>query len=200
MRSWIELVHQDEPIRRGRNGHEFIGNDQSGGAGYRHILFPPCPNSLLLNLEDEWEMIIPADYELFLKNSNGAVLYDNSIYLFGATVDLSRGEDWDDLAPISLFLEARNQRQLRPVEWRAGWRRIGAVVAVEKFSLLLNKFGNVKILSSSGSYHQWLGLNEMMDVLVSDISSLFSSNLMGDDLTNSIQDVLNFRSNDLRSN
>lgn len=121
--------------------------------GYLHKLFPPVNNFQLEELEAALGRQLPKAYQEFLLWSDGACFFDNSIYLFGFSENLSRSLEPEHQSAISIRMENRLFSATDSDYWAEGWTKIGSVVGGKSnFDLLLHGDGSCAISDGASSY------------------------------------------------
>ena len=129
-------------------GSTLIGKLPGGPLRYLHKLFSPKENAAY-ELEKALGFPPPLSYEKFFSLSDGATLFDNTLFLYGIEGTVSREVSIDNVRPISLIEEVEIRRITNP---DLEWIEVGGLSAATKsYSILLNQDGVTVLRSPDGA-------------------------------------------------
>lgn len=158
------LACDDASSLKLKGGNRFIRklpNDRS--LSYLHKLHTPLDDERLGKLFEALDRLVSAEFDNFLRWSNGASLFDNNLLLFGFVEKISRDLSTDTQQPISIVTENIALRTENHARWDDGWLKVGSVVGENSNgSIELNASGACVLRSgndtfSSGSFEQCIG-------------------------------------------
>jgi hypothetical protein len=142
--------------------------------GYLHRLFPAVTDRQLDELEETLARPLPAAYRGFLRWSDGACFFDNSIYLYGFAENQARSLEPVDQTAISIRQENQLFSAAESERWLAGWMKVGSAVAwSSKVDLLLRADGACAITGAAG-FHVAGSFDETLCLLFDRIGPCFS--------------------------
>lgn len=156
------------------NGARFIRHlPHKGVLFFQHRLLAPAEEAALQNVEVSLGRAIPTAFRDFLKWSNGARLFDNSIGMLGAVDRISRSLRLEDEVAISLLFDNELFSIMQPVRWSAGWMRIGYLSGYSsQHELQANASGACAIVNKEGGAIEFPSFDKMMAWLINMLAPL----------------------------
>jgi hypothetical protein len=140
--------------------------------GYLHKLFAPLLAPDLGELYVTLGRDLPSEFEAFLSWANGATLFDNLLFLYGAGGNFSRERELEDQSALSI-IEANEF--LDQDRWEAGWTRVGSVVGWNsKYLIELHREGECTVLGEGGGLKSYPSFNTCLQQIVTRLSLCFS--------------------------
>ncbi len=144
--------------------------------GYLHKLYTPLTDEGVRRLSDALGYCASAEFEDFLRWSNGASLFDNNIQIFGLVERLNRSLSPDDQQPISVETENLNFRVENDNRWSDGWLRIGSITGeYDNVSIEISADGACTLRSKSLEC-SFESFDRCMNAIVDRIGTCFTCN------------------------
>lgn len=136
----LDIIHTDSST--------LIGKLSGGPLQYLHKLFAPRPTAI-----NDLEVILgfppPRSYAAFFSFSDGATLFDNTLFLYGTHGIANRSTSVEDVRPISLREQVEIQRL---ATLKLDWIEVGSLAAATKsYSLNINSAGSVAVCGKEGA-------------------------------------------------
>lgn len=146
----LEVSQVDEII--------FIGKLNGGPLSYLHKIFFPA-NDPHKDLQNILGFPAPASYSKFFSFSDGATLFDNTLFLYGINGAVTREISVNNVRPISLAEQVELQRRISPDQ---DWVEVGTLAAAtQSYSIRIQPSGSAALCSPNGDsriYSRFLGL------------------------------------------
>lgn len=145
-----------------------IGKLPGGPLRYLHKLFAPSEDAPY-----ELGKILgfsPSDsYAAFFLMSNGATLFDNTLFLYGMGDAGTREVSVDNIKPVSLNEQVAISRMANP---GLEWIEVGSIAAAtENYSIQVNSHGLTALSSSSGQRREYTNFLAALLVFVEVVQS-----------------------------
>jgi hypothetical protein len=144
-------------------GSILIAKLPGGPLKFLHKLFVPHAGA-----EKEVERIMgfppPPSYAAFLTFSDGAILFDNTLFLYGVCGIKNHSVSIENIRPISLEEQVNFQRMTIPA---LDWIEIGSLAAAtETYSLQINSLGCTSLCNKEGERRECGRFLSMLLLLV----------------------------------
>lgn len=128
--SGIKFIHHINPSQKLR---------------FFHKIFPGISSNIINNVENIIGFKVPSSYKNFIFECGGAILFDQSFFLYGFDANVSRSLELDHQKPLYIGQAINDFRLIYPDFFYRSWIPIGSVVLNDKVWILLNKDGRAKI-------------------------------------------------------
>lgn len=161
-----------------------IGKLSGGPQRYLHKLFMPSVG-IDLKVEEILGFPAPSSYTQFLLFSDGATLFDNTLFLYGTIGASTRDISIENIRPLGLI----DQNQ---TYWSSGQDRstveIGSIAAATKnYSIKLTKSGKISLTSPDGSGRYYSSFLPMLLTLVQIVNDHCGPNGLIDDSAKTLE-------------
>ncbi len=164
------FVYADECVERLANGTTLICPLGYGAQAYLHKLFSGATKSELEQINQALGFPSPKDYECFMLFSNGATLFDNTLFLFGTRPNWSRSLAVEDIAPLSLLENIGTFQRLHP---GSVWSPVGSISAARvSYSIQLRSDGNTRVASDTDDARTFPTFFAFLEVILSLFNTL----------------------------
>lgn len=159
------------------NGSRFFSPLGKGSLSFLHKLFPGCNATDLKKIEKILGFKTSDDYRGFMSSTDGALLFDNTLIVYGLRHNMSRSLRLEDQTSISLENEVNLRRRIQ----RTSWLPIGSVSAATVTLLIEMQEGNyVRLGLDSFGYKEFSSFSMCLQVLMGVISNLSDSSGLKD--------------------
>lgn len=134
-----------------------------GPLSFLHKLFVSREDTVT-SVEEVLGFRIPQSYANFFGLSNGAILFDNTFFLFGIGSAESREVSLNNIRPLSLSQQVDVQRQINPA---SRWTDIGNIAAATKtFIIRIDTLGITALADREGNRREYPTFLSLVAVLV----------------------------------
>lgn len=158
----------------------FIGKLGAGELSFLHKIFPGCSDKDILEISLAMGFNPSRDYIAFMQYTNGCILFDNSLYIYGTKSNASRSLLLQDQTAVSLF-EEREHAQATGNIGEVGWATVGSVSgATEKFNIDISEDGPTRLVSEQSTQKLFSSFSLCMKTLIKVISSISDRNGLKD--------------------
>jgi hypothetical protein len=107
---------------------------------------------------------VPISYAEFFLFSDGATLFDNTLFLYGVDSASARETTVENIKPISLLERVEIQRNIDP---SLEWIEVGSLAAATKnFSIQINRLGSALLSDPDGGKREYPRFMPMLSALV----------------------------------
>jgi len=175
------------------SGARFIKNlaDQ-GPLAFFHCLYAPLVRSERERCEVTLGRSLPLELAQFMERSNGATLFDKTIWLFGYVERITRSLALEDQAPISLTDQNELFAASHPDRWRKGWMHFGSLVGWStSLSLQAHSTGECAIVGDDGKHVNFTSIPAMLTRLMERIGPCFTCSGVRDQTYRELEATLN---------
>jgi hypothetical protein len=171
----ILLACDDASSRVLTNGSRFIRNlPERGPLAYLHYLYGTAGAGVEERIQQGLGRILPIEVRTFLRHTNGATMFDKSIYIYGFVETPSRSTRLQDQTAVSLLLENETFKRTSPDRWASGWTKVGALTGWDTvLSLEAHASGRCAILSRDKGAVEHSSFAEMLTRIVERVGVCF---------------------------
>lgn len=158
------------------NGARFIRNlPHQGPLVFLHYLYPPLAREARARCELALGRELPKGVGGFLRETNGATLFDKAIYLFGFVERFTRSLAPEDQTAISLIEKNELFAACHQARWQSGWISVGSLVGWNtSLSLQAHSSGTCAVVCDDGREVEFESFARMVGHLVGRVSPCFT--------------------------
>lgn len=144
------------------DGAILIGKLPGGCLRYLHKLFVPT-DDIIIRIENILGFVVPKSYAQLFLLSDGATLFDNTLFLYGISAASTREVSIENARPVSLMDQVEIQRRANP---DLDWIEVGSIAAATKnFSIQINRSGSAALNNLDGHARYYPTFLSMLSVL-----------------------------------
>lgn len=144
-------------------GAVLIGKLPGGPLRYLHSLFPPF-DGIVDEIQNILSFPVPESYAKFFSLSDGATLFDNTLFVYGARGATTRDISVDNIRPISLAEQVALCNEISPGR---DWIEVGSLAAATKnYILEIDQTGITALRSPNGERQEYPTFLQMIVTLV----------------------------------
>jgi hypothetical protein len=157
-----------------------IGKLPGGTLRYLHKLFIPRSN-VIIQVEDILGFPIPTSYAEFLLFSDGATLFDNTLFIYGTSEAETREISVQNMRPLGLREQNKETRN-------SSWSEVGSLAgATKNYSIRLNRHGSISLVSPDGGSQNYSSFLTMLFVVIQIINNNCGPRGLIDDTAGALQ-------------
>jgi hypothetical protein len=169
----ILYKYADDGLVRCEGGATFIRPLGKGSLSFLHKLYAGCSDAEIRAITTIIGFNPPDDYIAFMKLTDGAALFDNTLSVYGLKSNAARSVQLQDQAAISLKNKVGLQRSMGNYEWIP----VGSVsAATVVFSLEMDCNCRVRFGSEERGFRQFLNFLEAVEFLMAVEDNLSNKN------------------------
>ena len=150
------------------NGRTFINKIGIEDLSFLHKLFPRCTDEEIELLSKNYRVILPKEYAYFLMWSNGAILFDGTMFIKGIGCEVSRSFLIEDQNAVSLISDLELSRI-----GDGGWITLGLVSAKSRtFEIRSNSNGITRFGQKDCSFMEFPTFFSCLELVITILDNL----------------------------